>query len=115
MKNISPQIAFIAIFILQILTLSEASRVTVINDITIHCYSSEDDLGVHALSYGAKYSWHFHVNFWGTTIFNCDFTTKIWFRELRGSRTEFEAAQVHSTMCVVGKGKRPVRETEPVF
>ncbi|KAL7108114.1 hypothetical protein ACP275_06G094900 [Erythranthe tilingii] len=105
MKNISPQIAFVAIFILHLVTLSEASRVTVINDIedhnqsniTIHCYSSEDDLGVHALSYGAKYSWHFHVNFWGTTIFNCDFTTKIWFRELRCSHTEFEAAQVHPT------------------
>ncbi|EYU19726.1 hypothetical protein MIMGU_mgv1a026644mg, partial [Erythranthe guttata] len=53
---------------------------TVRNDIrderiNIHCYSSEDDLGVHWLSYGTNFTWHFHVNFWGTTKFYCDFNT----------------------------------------
>ncbi|KAL8050645.1 hypothetical protein ABFX02_06G094100 [Erythranthe guttata] len=56
------------------------TRVTVRNDIrderiNIHCYSSEDDLGVHWLSYGTNFTWHFHVNFWGTTKFYCDFNT----------------------------------------
>ncbi|KAL8050646.1 hypothetical protein ABFX02_06G094200 [Erythranthe guttata] len=59
---------------------SQLIRVTVKNDIrdesiSIHCYSSEDDLGVHSLSYGTNFTWHFHVNFWGTTKFYCDFNT----------------------------------------
>ncbi|KAL7108113.1 hypothetical protein ACP275_06G094800 [Erythranthe tilingii] len=59
---------------------SQLTRVTVRNDIrdesiNIHCYSSENDLGVHPLSYGTNFTWHFRVNFWGTTKFYCDFNT----------------------------------------
>ncbi|GFP86596.1 hypothetical protein PHJA_000803400, partial [Phtheirospermum japonicum] len=59
----------------------EKVRVIVQNDIpkeniTIHCWSSENDLGTHPLSYGANFPWHFRVNFWRTTKFYCDFTTK---------------------------------------
>ncbi|GER48283.1 plant self-incompatibility protein S1 family [Striga asiatica] len=44
--------------------------------ISIHCYSSEDDIGTHHLSYGSAIHWNFKVNVWGTTKFWCDFNTK---------------------------------------
>ncbi|CAA0816559.1 Plant self-incompatibility protein S1 family [Striga hermonthica] len=57
------------------------SRVLVSNglrddNITIHCYSSDDDLGTHQLTYGANFSWHFRTNLFDTTKFYCDFNTK---------------------------------------
>ncbi|MCL7022715.1 hypothetical protein MKW94_026508 [Papaver nudicaule] len=52
--------------------------VTVENDIdpnvplTIHCWSSDDDLGEHILYYKQSFHWRFHVNIWQTTTFECD-------------------------------------------
>ncbi|GER32227.1 plant self-incompatibility protein S1 family [Striga asiatica] len=44
--------------------------------ISIHCYSSEDDIGTHHLSYGSAITWKFEVNVWGTRKFWCDFNIK---------------------------------------
>ncbi|PKI36638.1 hypothetical protein CRG98_042964 [Punica granatum] len=38
---------------------------------TIHCKSKDDDLGTHEVGTGQSYSFHFKVNFWGTTLFFC--------------------------------------------
>ncbi|MCL7022688.1 hypothetical protein MKW94_008483 [Papaver nudicaule] len=52
--------------------------VAVYNDIdpnialNIHCWSSEDDLGVHTLYYQQNFRWRFRVNFWRSTKFVCD-------------------------------------------
>ncbi|GER38859.1 plant self-incompatibility protein S1 family [Striga asiatica] len=46
------------------------------NSVTIRCYSSDDNLGLHRLSYGAEFGWNFRVNFFGTTKFYCDLVTK---------------------------------------
>ncbi|CAA0817128.1 Plant self-incompatibility protein S1 family [Striga hermonthica] len=46
------------------------------SSISIHCYSSEDNIGTHNLSYGSAIRWKFKVNLWGTTKFWCDFNTK---------------------------------------
>lgn len=76
-----------ALLLTNMLLISEAEErvfdytiVTVKNDIpnesiTIHCYSSEDDLGVRALPYATNFTWHFHVNFFHSTKFYCDFKT----------------------------------------
>ncbi|KAL0366606.1 UNVERIFIED_CONTAM: hypothetical protein Sradi_3550700 [Sesamum radiatum] len=45
-------------------------------NITIHCYSSEDDLGIHTLPYAANFTWHFRVNIGETTKFYCDLMTR---------------------------------------
>ncbi|KAL3643923.1 hypothetical protein CASFOL_011855 [Castilleja foliolosa] len=45
-------------------------------DITIHCYSTEDDLGTHVLDYAKNFTWHFRINLRRSTKFNCDFSTK---------------------------------------
>ncbi|KAK6158501.1 hypothetical protein DH2020_005815 [Rehmannia glutinosa] len=45
-------------------------------NITIHCYSSEDDLGVHNLAYGSSFSWNFRINFFRSTKFYCDISTR---------------------------------------
>ncbi|PIA61725.1 hypothetical protein AQUCO_00200010v1 [Aquilegia coerulea] len=37
----------------------------------INCKSKDNDLGSHTLSYSQFFSWHFNVNFWGTTLFWC--------------------------------------------
>ncbi|KAL2242388.1 pumilio homolog 15-like [Sesamum indicum] len=61
-------------------SLVDKETVVVKNDIsgeniTIHCYSSDDDLGVHTLAYAANFTWYFHVNIGGSTKFYCDLTT----------------------------------------
>ncbi|MCL7043283.1 hypothetical protein MKW94_002833 [Papaver nudicaule] len=40
--------------------------------LTIHCWSSEDDLGEHTLYYRQNFRWRFRVNFWESTKFVCD-------------------------------------------
>ncbi|GAV64184.1 Self-incomp_S1 domain-containing protein, partial [Cephalotus follicularis] len=45
-------------------------------NITIHCKSKDDDLGIHVIPSGQSYEWGFRVNFFGTTLFFCGFTTK---------------------------------------
>ncbi|KAF5178623.1 hypothetical protein FRX31_031794 [Thalictrum thalictroides] len=46
----------------------------------IHCKSKDNDLGLHTLSYKHEFSWHFHVNIWGSTLFWC----KMGWRDNRG-------------------------------
>src|ERR1044072_2418109 len=41
-------------------------------DLSLHCWSSEDDLGTHILGNGESFSWSFNVNFFGSTKFQCD-------------------------------------------
>ncbi|MCL7041712.1 hypothetical protein MKW94_000051 [Papaver nudicaule] len=74
------------IFLFTLLTLSlfcahlvdGKQTVTVENDIapnvplTIHCWSSEDDLGEHTLYYKQTFLWRFGINFWRSTKFVCD-------------------------------------------
>ncbi|GAV64188.1 Self-incomp_S1 domain-containing protein, partial [Cephalotus follicularis] len=58
----------------------ERKRVQITNkqasDVTIHCKSKDDDLGIHVISPGKSYGWGFKINFWDTTLFFCGFTTK---------------------------------------
>lgn len=57
--------------------LSEAkTEVKIQNDIpreniTIHCYSVDDDVGTHLLTYGQSFSIRFWPNFFGGTKFYC--------------------------------------------
>jgi hypothetical protein len=37
----------------------------------IHCKSRDDDLGMHNLVVGGKFSLSFRPNFWGTTLYWC--------------------------------------------
>lgn len=39
----------------------------------LHCRSKDDDMGYHNLSVNQIYSWKFRMNFWGSTLFYCDF------------------------------------------
>lgn len=42
-------------------------------DLTIHCKSKDDDLGVHLLRHGQSISWNFGRNLFGNTLFYCSF------------------------------------------
>ncbi|XP_057419171.1 S-protein homolog 5-like [Lotus japonicus] len=41
------------------------------HSVSVHCWSSEDDVGEHNLGDGQKFSWSFKVNIFGTTKFVC--------------------------------------------
>lgn len=34
------------------------------DDLTVHCRSGNDDLGVHVVPHNVDYNWRFHSNFW---------------------------------------------------
>ncbi|KAI3995395.1 hypothetical protein MKX01_040511 [Papaver californicum] len=66
-------------YILLTLSLVDGKKTVLVkNDIgpdislTIHCWSSEDDLGVHTLYHLQTFYWRFTVNFSYTTEFVCD-------------------------------------------
>ncbi|KAL5701517.1 hypothetical protein ACHQM5_026843 [Ranunculus cassubicifolius] len=40
-------------------------------NMNVHCRSKDNNLGDHTVIYGQYYTWDFHVNFWGTTLFWC--------------------------------------------
>ncbi|ONI27005.1 hypothetical protein PRUPE_1G062300 [Prunus persica] len=42
-------------------------------DLTIHCKSADDDLGVHVLHHQEFYRWDFKINLFGGTQFWCSF------------------------------------------
>lgn len=45
--------------------------------LTAHCRSSEDDIGVHVLEDGQYFGWHFKPNIWGSTKFYCELQSPI--------------------------------------
>src|ERR1044072_44058 len=62
-------------------------------DLTIHCKSRDDDLGVHVLHTSETFEWSFTPNFWGTTLFYCSFQWQgapsiLWFDIFDGSRDD---------------------------
>lgn len=42
-------------------------------DLTVHCKSKDNDLGIHVLHYGQSISWSFGLNYFGETRFYCSF------------------------------------------
>ncbi|KAE9593705.1 putative plant self-incompatibility S1 [Lupinus albus] len=40
-------------------------------NLQVHCKSGDDDLGIHNVTYGGDYQFHFRVNAFGTTLFFC--------------------------------------------
>lgn len=59
--------------------LCEGTRVNITNylgpntDLTVHCKSKDDDLGVRVLSYNASYQFSFIPNFFMSTLYFCGF------------------------------------------
>lgn len=41
--------------------------------LVVNCASKDDDLGYHNLSLNQMYTFSFHMNLWGTTLFYCHF------------------------------------------
>lgn len=45
-------------------------------DLTIHCQSKDEDLGVHVLPPGGLFEWSFRPSLWSTTLFFCRIQSK---------------------------------------
>ncbi|KAE8695438.1 hypothetical protein F3Y22_tig00110711pilonHSYRG00010 [Hibiscus syriacus] len=61
-------------------------------DLTIHCKSKDDDLGVHVISYKESYDFQFEPNFFGRTLFFCRMTwngKSHWFDVFREDRDKY--------------------------
>ncbi|CAJ1978878.1 unnamed protein product [Sphenostylis stenocarpa] len=58
-------------------------------DLLLHCQSADDDLGMQHLRPNASFSWSFHVNVIGTTLFHCSFQWK----DVLHNFTVFKAAR----------------------
>ena len=43
-------------------------------EVTLHCQSQDDDLGIHVVPFNGTFEWSFRLNFWMTTLFYCQFT-----------------------------------------
>ncbi|CAO2841224.1 unnamed protein product [Amaranthus hypochondriacus] len=43
-------------------------------DLTIHCKSKDNDLGVHVISFNGTYGFQFKPSFFGGTLYYCGFT-----------------------------------------
>lgn len=56
----------------------ETMSVTIYNEVPIvlevHCYSKDNDLNVQYLRSRTSYSFSFHSNLWGSTLFWCTFS-----------------------------------------
>ncbi|GAV71833.1 Self-incomp_S1 domain-containing protein [Cephalotus follicularis] len=79
-SNNNKHILFFVV-LLFFLFLGEAHKhVRIINNmqsnVTIHCKSKDNDLGVHVLSHDDSFRWKFNVNFWQTTLFFCGFNSQ---------------------------------------
>lgn len=44
------------------------------NNLLVHCYSKDDDLGYHTLGVGQQFQWPFCANFLPTTLYSCTLT-----------------------------------------
>ncbi|KAI4294806.1 hypothetical protein MLD38_037813 [Melastoma candidum] len=69
-----PYIALVPTYVLINNAIPEAPQ------LTVHCRSGDDDLGYHVLSLTDSYDFHFKPNFWGRTLFYCQFN---WLNESR--------------------------------
>nr|XP_004516476.1 S-protein homolog 5-like [Cicer arietinum] len=61
------------------------------SDLTVHCKSGDDDLGVRVLPFSKGFDWKFHDNFFDTTLFYCSFAWKDqlhWFDVYKSTRDD---------------------------
>ncbi|XP_074347117.1 S-protein homolog 21-like [Apium graveolens] len=83
MSSSKPSISLLAYIIIILLvagTCSAELTVAIFNTLPanappldLHCKSGDDDLGPQTLGLSQMYTWKFYTNFWGTTLFWCNF------------------------------------------
>ncbi|KEH41903.1 putative plant self-incompatibility S1 [Medicago truncatula] len=61
-------------------------------DLTVHCKSADDDIGIHLLHQRDIFGWHFGNNFIGETRFYCSFQ---WNDELKWFDIYVERRDLH--------------------
>jgi hypothetical protein len=93
--------ACVFVVILQLTTMTVNHHVTCIPTVVtmtnalpgeslhVNCHSKDDDLGWHIVSYNSSYIITFEDNFWGTTVFACEFNA---------------GTQYHTTSIIVFQG-----------
>lgn len=74
---------WLVVFMFVVVVISEAKEHVIIAnelgadlELTVHCKSKEDDLGIQKILYNGNYSFTFKPNIWMTTQFFCSFQWK---------------------------------------
>ncbi|CAK9329254.1 unnamed protein product [Citrullus colocynthis] len=70
------------------------------NQLTVHCKSGDDDLGVHQLPHLISYAFTFRPNFWGSTLFYCTFQWPGWTHYFDIYKDSRDRTRCNETLCL---------------
>ena len=70
------------------------------DQLTIHCKSGDDDLGVHHLPPLSGYAFSFRPNFWGSTQFYCTFQWSGWSHYFDIYKDDRDRTKCNDTLCL---------------
>ncbi|KAL0551299.1 hypothetical protein IC582_010385 [Cucumis melo] len=70
------------------------------NQLTVHCKSGDDDLGVHKLPHLVSYTFTFRPNFWGSTLFYCKFQWSSWLHYFDIYKDSRDNLRCNQTLCL---------------
>ena len=70
------------------------------DQLTVHCKSGDDDLGIHQMPFLGGYAFSFRPNFWGSTLFYCTFQWSGFSHYFDIYKDHRDREQCNNTLCL---------------